>query len=101
ARALIADQHHVARHDLAAEDRLDRGVLALEDARGAGERQDALIDAGGLHDAALLGEVAVEDGEAAVAAEGVPGVADHALLAVEVELVPAAALAERLGGRDA
>ena len=47
------------------------------------------VDAGRLHDAAVEREVALEHGEAAVLGEGVLGVADDALLAVEIELVPA------------
>ena len=73
-----------------AEDAVHRGVLAFEDAGRAGELQDALVDAGRLHDAAVEREVAVEHGEAAILGEGVLGAADDALLAVEVELVPAA-----------
>ena len=44
------------------------------------------VDAGGLHDAAVVGEVAVEHREAAVLREGMLGVADDALGAVKVEL---------------
>ncbi len=54
----------------------DRRVLALEDARRAGEDQDFVVDAGGLRDAALLGEVALEHREPAVLGEGVRGVTD-------------------------
>ena len=67
----------------------DRVVLALEDARRAGELEDARVDARRLHDAAVEREVAVEHREAAVLGEGVLGVADDALGAVEVELVEA------------
>jgi glutamate/tyrosine decarboxylase-like PLP-dependent enzyme len=45
-----------------------------------------LIDAGGLDDAAVLGDVAVEHGQAAVLGIGVRLVADAAVGAVEVEL---------------
>ena len=71
ARALVADDDHVARLDLAVEDALHGRVLALEDDGRAGEDQDALVDAGRLHDAAVIGEVAVEHGEAAILGEGV------------------------------
>ena len=51
---------------------LDRLVLALEDARRARENfRMRGVDAGGLHDAAVLGDVAVEHGQAAVLREGV------------------------------
>ena len=55
-------------HDILVEDpRLGR-LLALEDPCGTREAPDGLIDAGGLHDAAVLGDVAVENGQAAVGA---------------------------------
>ena len=79
----------------------DRVLLAFEDARLAGELPDRFVDAGGLHDAALLGEVAVEHGQAAVLRVGVRLVADAARLAIEVEAVVAAVLAERLLGGHA
>ena len=85
ARALIADDDHVARLDLAAEDALDRRLLALEDARPPGKHQDRGIDAGGLHDGTVDGDVAVEHGKAAVLGEGMLDVADDAVLTVGVE----------------
>jgi hypothetical protein len=51
------------------QDRRDRGLLALEDARRAGERwfrSSASSTPGGLDDAAVLGDVAVEHREPAV-----------------------------------
>ena len=61
----------------------------------AGEVEDARVDAGGLDDAAVLGDVAVEHGEPAVLAEGMGDIADRAAVAVEVERVVAPVLAER------
>src|SRR5207244_3736164 len=55
---------------------------------------NARIDAGGLHDAAVLGEVAEQHREAAVLGIGMRGVADDALLAVEIDIIEAAVLAE-------
>ena len=71
------------------EDGLHRRLLALEDARRAGEAEDARVDAGGLHDAAVLGDVAVQHRQPAVLAVGVLEVADAAAVAVEVELAEA------------
>ena len=51
----------------------------------------AVVDAGGLHDAAVLGDIAEQHGEAAILREGMLGVADHALGAVVVERVVARA----------
>ena len=59
ARPLAADDDHVARLDGAVEDALQRGFLALEDPRRAGEPQPFL--AGDLGDRAGRREVAVED----------------------------------------
>ena len=101
ARAFVADEDDIAGNDAVAEDGLDGGVLALEDARRAGEGEMGGVDAGGLDDAAFFGDVAVEDGEAAIFAEGVRDIADDSGVAVEVQLVVALALAEGDGGTDA
>src|SRR5207247_2203397 len=63
ARALVADDDHVARLDRAPGDGGHRVLLALEDARRTAVGR-ALV-AGHLHYAALGGEVAPEDDEAA------------------------------------
>src|SRR5439155_919373 len=63
ARALVADDDHVARLDRAPGDGGHRVLLALEDARRTAVGR-ALV-AGHLHHAALGGEVAPEDDEAA------------------------------------
>src|SRR3569832_385089 len=94
ARSLIADDDDVAGLDLVAEDRLDGSALALEDAGRTGELQDRLVDAGGLHDAAVERQVALQHGKAAVLRERRLGRADDARFTVRVELVPAAVLTE-------
>ena len=83
------------------EDSVARRVLRLEDPCRAGEREDLLVDTGGLHDAAVLGDVAEEHGEATVLEVGVGHTADTAVFAVGVEAVPAGALAEGHGRADA
>ena len=85
ARPFVADDDHVARLDLAAQDALHRVVLALEDARRAVEHEIAGVDPRGLHDGAVERDVAVEHGEAAILGEGMLGIADDALLAILVE----------------
>src|SRR6185437_2535179 len=83
------------------EDRLDRLVLGLQHAGRAAEGEDRLVDAGGLHHAAALGKVAVEDRQAAVGGVGVGDVADAAPGGVEVEGLPALRLREGGGAADA
>ena len=56
----------------------------MEDARRAFEAQDGGIHARGLHDAAVFGQVAIENRQAAVLAVGVDHVADAALFHVGV-----------------
>ena len=99
ARAFVADQHDITRLNLAIENAIDGGILAFENTRRAVETQNALIDARRLHDAAILGEIAVKHGEAAVLRKGVFESADGARLAVEIELLEAPLLAEGNGGR--
>jgi hypothetical protein len=100
-RSFVADDHDVARLHFVAEDAGHRVVLAFEHPGHAGELEDGIIDAGRFHDAAALGDVAVEHGQPAVLAEGVRLVADDAVLAVEVERRVAAVLRERGLGRNA
>ena len=84
------------------EDRLDGLLLRLARPRpGPVKVQDRLVDARGLHHAAVLGEVAVEDGQAALLRVGVLDVADAAARGVGVEGVPALGLGEGGGGADA
>jgi hypothetical protein len=59
------------------------------------------VDASGLDDTSFFGDIAVEDGEAAILAEGVREVADDSGVAVEVEIGIAGGLAEGDGGADA
>ena len=70
ARSLVADHHHVAGCDPVAQNPLAGFVLRLEDARGPLHHPDGFVHAGGLHDAAVFGEVAVQHGQAAVLAVG-------------------------------
>ena len=84
-RAFVADDDHVASlHHVRVENALHGIFLAFEHHGGAGELEDGFIDAGGLHDAAVHGEVTVQNSEAAVLGVGVFAVADSAVSAVEV-----------------
>ena len=65
---------------------MHRRVLTLKNVRGAGEFPDAFIDARRFDDAAVLRQVAVEHGEAAVLRIGVFAVADTALRAVAIQV---------------
>src|SRR5690606_3568553 len=65
------------------------------------EDVDRLIHTGGLHHAAVEGDVAVQHGQAALFRVGVLEAADAAVLAVVVEGVPTGRLAERGLRRDA
>ncbi len=85
ARTFVTDEYDIAGDDFIAEDALHRRVLTFEDPRRAGKDQDGLVDARGLHDAAVFGEVAIEHREAAVFGEGMGRGADDAFLAVEVD----------------
>src|SRR3546814_2950315 len=68
--AFVADDDDVAGADLTPQYAHHGGVLALIDARRAGEGQNVFVDAGRLHDAALGREVAEEHRKASLAAEG-------------------------------
>src|SRR6202034_533925 len=84
ARSLVADDDDVACRDLAAQDSLDRVILAFEDARRALEFETAGVDPGRLHDRAVERDVAVQHGETAILGEGMLGIADDALGAILV-----------------
>src|ERR1700677_2972066 len=99
ARTLVADHDDIAGFDLATENALDSGILALEDPRRPLEFQNAGIDARRLHDAAIDGEIARQHGEPAVLREGMFGIANAAGGAVGIDLVEPALLAERHLGR--
>ncbi len=90
----VPDEHHVAGLDLAAQDALDRGLLALEDLRRAREAPQLLRYAGRLHDRALGSQVAVQHGEAAVPGVSVRKVPDAPGLPVLVEAGPPRVLGE-------
>ncbi len=62
ARAFIADDDHIARLHLPAQNCLDRRVLAFQHHGGAGEGEDALVHPGGLDDAAAFGQIAEQHG---------------------------------------
>src|SRR5690606_36337120 len=100
-RAFVADHHHITRLYFVAEDAGHRRVLAFVDARAAFEHVDGLVHAGGLHHAAVAGDVAVQHGEAAFPRIRVRDVADAAFGAVAVQRRPARDLAEGDLGRDA
>ena len=99
--AFVANHHHVAGNDLITKDGAYRRVLGFEDPGAAGELEDGIVHPGGFHDAAALGDVAVQHGQAAVLAVGVFVVADAAVFAVVVQAVPTGFLAEGGLGGDA
>ncbi|MPL67232.1 hypothetical protein SDC9_12923 [bioreactor metagenome] len=101
ARPLEADHHDLALMHLAGEDARDRVVLAFEDLGRAREFQDRVIDARGLHDAAVQRDIAEEHRQPAILREGMVEVADHAALAVAVERLVAVAGREGLRGAHA
>ena len=84
--------------DLVSQNGLHGAVLALENARRTGKSQVRRIDAGGFYDAAVLRNIAVEDRQAAIDAEGVGDIANHPARAVQIEAGVARALAECHGG---
>src|SRR5687767_7748193 len=63
-RALVANDHHVARLDLACENRGRRALFTIKNSRGAAETQTFL--AGDLRHRAFGREVAMHDDEMAV-----------------------------------
>ena len=66
------------------------------------EDQDRLVDPGGLHHAAVDGDIALENGQSTFSGEGMLKIADTAGGAVAVEARPASALGEgHLGGHPA
>ena len=70
------------------EDHLDGFLLGLDDDGRATERENRLVDARRLDDAAPDGEVAVQDREAAVGGVRVLDVMDAALSRVGVKRLP-------------
>ena len=96
----IADDDDITLFDLVRQDRLNRGVLAFEHPRGAGEFQDRFIHASGFHDAAIGGDVALQNSQTAILGKRVFGRADDALFAVKVQFGVALILAKRGGRAD-
>ena len=94
--AFVADDDDVARLHFALQDAFDGGVLAFVNDGGAGEAVDAFVHAGGFDDAAVFGDVAVEDSKAAFLRVGVFDGADAAVFTVVINAVKAAVL--RKGG---
>ena len=76
-RPLVADDDHVARFDLAALDRRNGVLLAVEAARRADVMHHFRRDGALLHDRAFRREVAPEDGDAAVFAVRIVDAANH------------------------
>jgi hypothetical protein len=70
-RAFVADDDDVAGLHFVGEDAAHGAVLAFEDLRVAFEHVDRLVHAGGLHHAAVQGDVAVQHGQAAFLRIGV------------------------------
>ena len=84
-RAFVADNDHVASlHHVRVENALHGIFLAFEHHGGTGELEDGFINAGSFHDAAVHGEVTVQNSEAAVLGVGVFAIADSARGTVEV-----------------
>ena len=99
----VTDDHHVARLDRAAENSFDGRVLALEDARFARKSRVEGSTPAVFHDGAVDGEVAVQNGKAAVPGEGVLHVANNPPVSRwPIDGVVAPDLAEgNLGGHSA
>ena len=87
--AFIANDDNVAGDDLVVEDRLDAGVLAFEDASRTGELEDGFVNAGRLHDAAVQGNVAIEDRKPAILRKRVLDRPDDAAVAIRIQFIPA------------
>ena len=93
-RPFVANNDNVARFDFAFENTVHGGVLAFVNDSFAAECVDACVHSGGFNDAAVFGDVAVEDGKAAVLRVGVVNVADAAIRAVIIHAVVTAVLRE-------
>ena len=86
ARALVADDEHVAFLVVLVLHRLEAGLLAVEAARRAGELQ--VRHAGDLHDRAFGREVALEADDAAGRGERLVGRAHDVLVRVPLHRLP-------------
>src|SRR5450830_723614 len=78
----------------------DGSVLAFEYTRLAGELQDAFIHAGGLDDATLLGNIAVQDCQTTILRIRVFAVTDATVAAIQIILFIALGLRKRHLSRD-
>ena len=90
----IADHHDITGHNFAQQNRLHRFILTLKHARGAMEFQDTFIDTCRFHNAAIGGQIAEENGQAAIFREGMRDIADDALRAVRIKFFIPAVLTE-------
>ena len=81
----VGDNHHVAGFNLVVKDAFNGVVLAFEYFGFAGEVEYAFVDAGSLHHAAVVSDVAVEHCQTTVFHIGVFEIANAAFGAVGVE----------------
>ena len=75
--------------------------MAFKHARAAGKFEDTLVNPGGFHHAAALGDVAEQHRQATVFGIGVVDVADAAAFAIQIQRRPHAVLREGFGGTHA
>src|SRR5690606_26855358 len=92
--AFVADDDDITGLDLVAENPFNRVFLAFEHASTTGKGENAFINTGRLHNAAVNGHVPVEHRQAAVLGVGVLDRADAAVLAVHVQFGVIGVLAE-------
>ncbi len=78
ARALVADDHHVARPDPPGQNRLQARLFRLEDPGRAGDPR--LLDAGDLRDRSLGRQVAPQHRQVPLGVERLPPGPDHVLV---------------------
>ena len=97
----IADHHNGTRLHTVIEDVVHRGLLAFAHMGPALEHKYRVVDAGGLDDTAIGGDVAIEHREAAFETVGVLDGPNATVGPVGVEARPAGVLAERHLGGDA
>ena len=93
---LMGDDHHVALLHLASEDALAGVFLRVEHHGRTREAPDAFVHTGGLHHAAVLGDVAEEHCQAAILGVGVLDGTDATVLAVGIQSLVHGALCTHL-----
>src|SRR5262249_12886120 len=93
-RPLVTHDDDVAGLHPVIEDVGDEGILTFVDACGTAERAHRRIDRGGLHDAPVGSEVAVQHCKATIRVVSTGDVADTAGPAVEIERGPSHVLTE-------